>query len=179
MACDEGYKDGQVAEELKKANGDAPHQEGNAEAVTPESTISTVGFSDSTVTILDADGFETLSDILFRTEDEMLAVEGITKARLGHIRTQVKKLGFAFRSAEATPAEQAEKEMIQDATPAPKHVAEWKVYCRAWLKTEATHQAIRKRWNDERGLRNGCGVTSEDRDPIQAEMVARCKELGE
>lgn len=67
----------------------------------------------------------------------------------------------------------------ETASPAPKNVREWVVYNKAWLKAETSHEAIRKRWNDERALRNSCGVTSDERVEVQNIMVDRCKELGE
>ncbi len=62
---------------------------------------------------------------------------------------------------------------------APRNAREWEGYCKAWLKSADSHQEIRKRWNTERQLRNTCGVTSEERVPIQNLMLDRCKELGE
>jgi RecT family protein/RNA polymerase alpha subunit len=181
VSREEGLRDGQVSEELKKVNGEPEQQQettsGGPEAeagITPDSSIEAVGLSGKTVKALEAAGVEKLADLLMKSEAEVRKIPGIAKATLHHIVVTVTKLGFALRSEEPSPADQAEREMTE-----PKNVAEWKVYCRAWLKAETSHQAIRKRWNDERGLRNGCGVTSEDRDPVQAEMVARCKELGE
>ena len=66
----------------------------------------------------------------------------------------------------------------QTAVP-PKNAREWATYCAAWVKAEPTYEAIRKRWDAERSLRNSCGVTSEERVPVQNFMIDRCRELGE
>lgn len=59
----------------------------------------------------------------------------------------------------------------------PKNPAQWATYCRAWLAQSLDPDAIRARWNSERQLRNGCGVTSEEREPIMRLMEARCEDL--
>lgn len=79
-------------------------------------------------------------------------------------------------SAVAEPAESAPEPAP---APAPKNAAEWKRYCAAWLKTATDYKSIRQRWNDERGLRNACGVTQDERVPIQNLMLDRCRDLGE
>lgn len=53
----------------------------------------------------------------------------------------------------------------------PKNATEWARYALAWLADmehddSKNHQDIMFRWNGERDLRNACGVTSEDRQPI-------------
>lgn len=56
----------------------------------------------------------------------------------------------------------------------PKTATEWAAYCRAWL-TEyendptKTDQDAMLRWNNERTLRNDCGVTSDERQPVFVE----------
>ena len=74
----------------------------------------------------------------------------------------------AKSAAETVPAEQSK----------PKNAREWAAYCQAWLKVETDFGAVRKRWDAERQLRNACGVTSEERVPVQNLMIDRCKELG-
>lgn len=77
-------------------------------------------------------------------------------------------------------AEVSSSETVVGADPVlPKNIKEWESYCRAWLKEENDYTAIRSRWDTERTLRNTCGVTSEERIPIQNLMIDRCKELGE
>jgi hypothetical protein len=73
-----------------------------------------------------------------------------------------------------------EAETVVGADPMlPRNVKEWEVYCRVWLQEMTDCQAIHARWDKERTLRNTCGVTSDERVPIQNLMVDRCKELGE
>lgn len=54
---------------------------------------------------------------------------------------------------------------------APKDAAGWAAYTLAWLADfecsgEKTDQSAMVRWNGERDLRNACGVTSEERQPV-------------
>jgi len=56
----------------------------------------------------------------------------------------------------------------------PKNPEQWAAFARAWIvEYEAdpakTDQDLMVRWNNERSLRNDCGVTSEDRQPIFVE----------
>jgi hypothetical protein len=58
--------------------------------------------------------------------------------------------------------------------PIPKNAADWAAWCRAWIaEYEAdpakSDQDVMVRWNNERGLRNDCGVTSEDRQAVFVE----------
>ncbi len=103
--------------------------------------------------------------------------------RAGHVESELAQVG-GDRKAIAPPAEPStdqpsEQTVEPPSAEKPKNAAEWALYCRVWLKTETSHEAIRSRWNDERKLRNECGVTSDDRVPVQNDMVDRCKELGE
>jgi RecT family len=60
----------------------------------------------------------------------------------------------------------------------PKNATEWVKYCREWLDASADATAIKKRWADEMALRNTCGVTTDERAPLQAAMEEKCKALG-
>lgn len=193
VSRDEGHKDGHAEAELKTINGKsndkvestpvtaepehAEHEEAT-EGFSPDSALDVAGFSDKTIAVLKQHGIESLAGVLVLTETELKGMKGVAKAMVGHIKTTVEKHGFALRSEEKTAAEAAEQEMTE-----PHNVKEWEVYCRAWIdkakRERWTPADIRKRWNDERALRNNCGLTSEERDPVQQVMVAICKELGE
>lgn len=194
VSRDEGHKEGQTEQELKTVNGKsedkaagpaqaaaepehAEHEEAT-EGFSPDSALDVAGFSDKTIAVLKQHGIESLAGVLVLTETELKGMKGVAKAMVGHIKTTVEKHGFALRSEEKTAAEAAEQEMTE-----PHNVKEWEVYCRAWIdkakRERWTPADIRKRWNDERALRNNCGLTSEERDPVQQVMVAICKELGE
>jgi hypothetical protein len=56
----------------------------------------------------------------------------------------------------------------------PKTATEWAAYCRTWLAEyekdpTKTDQDAMLRWNNERALRNDCGVTSDERQPLFVE----------
>jgi len=110
------------------------------------------------------------------SELEQVAAGGQEILPLEQITTESepkKKRGRKPKSAaEPKPAE-------QPPPTSPKNAREWGVYCTAWVKATNSHEDIRKRWDAERQLRNSCGVTSEERVPIQNLMIDRCKELGE
>jgi hypothetical protein len=59
----------------------------------------------------------------------------------------------------------------------PKNPAEWKTWCQVWLSAATDPEQIKARWNAERALRNACGVTQEDREPMMVAMAKRIKEL--
>ena len=59
----------------------------------------------------------------------------------------------------------------------PKNPAEWRTWCQVWLSAATDPEAIKTRWARERQLRNSCGVTQEDREPMMVEMARRIKEL--
>lgn len=98
-----------------------------------------------------------------------------TRTRKGAKPTAEPKNEEVPKPDEAKPTETKSAEEPKP----PKNAREWADYCRAWLRTETSFKAIHKRWDAERQLRNGCGVTSEERVPIQNLMIDRCKELGE
>lgn len=68
-----------------------------------------------------------------------------------------------------------------DREPEPKHdpttPAEYAAHVDRWLQTEPNDDAIEGRWAKERKLRNACGVTQADRDPIRARVDSRIDEL--
>ena len=171
----EGHKEGQAAAEIAKAkNGHS--------GVTPETPIDEIGLTAKALAALESgtDGAETFSDLLKMTEAEVAAVPGIGKTVLSHIKKIVANHGFALRSdapVEATETPTAPKETKSIVLP--RNPAEWGVYCRAWIDGSSSVEAIRKRWDSERQLRNTCGVVEDDRKPVQDLMTARCKELGE
>ena len=54
----------------------------------------------------------------------------------------------------------------------PKNPQEWKVYCLAWIASTPKSD-LDIRWKLERKLRNDCGVTEADRDPIFDFLIAK------
>jgi hypothetical protein len=59
----------------------------------------------------------------------------------------------------------------------PKNPAEWQTWCRVWLSAATDPEVIKTRWARERQLRNSCGVTQDEREPMMVEMAKRIKEL--
>jgi RecT family len=55
----------------------------------------------------------------------------------------------------------------------PKNLAQYTAHVAAWLPDYDTEQDIWERWRMEKGLRNACGVTEEDRDEIRATLIAQ------
>lgn len=189
VSRDEGHKDGHVDKTIDQINGkttpaptDQPKAEPEkaADGVDPDSPLDVAGFSDKTAAILKQHGIESLAGVLMLTETKLKGMKGVSKAAVGHIKATVEKNGFKLRIDEPAQQEAAGAAAVLGATLAPpKNAREWEAYCRKWLDESADAAAIRERWNDERQLRNGCGVTSEERQPVQDLMMARCKELGE
>lgn len=75
------------------------------------------------------------------------------------------------KPTEALPA--ASAAVVTPQAP-PKNAEQWALYARAWIvemETDptTTDQSLMIRWNNERALRNDCGVTSEDRQPVFVE----------
>lgn len=59
----------------------------------------------------------------------------------------------------------------------PKTPAEYDLYCRLWLSLETSPDEIDNRWARERQLRNRCGLTLDERDPLVKAKEERVKEL--
>lgn len=59
----------------------------------------------------------------------------------------------------------------------PKNADEYALYMRSWLFELADADKIQMRWTKERKLRNDCGVTSDDRKPLEEDKDARMDEL--
>jgi len=58
----------------------------------------------------------------------------------------------------------------------PSTVAEYLAYARRWIKAEPDKVALGQRWAQERRMRNDLGLTSEDREPLEALMQKRLDE---
>jgi hypothetical protein len=76
-----------------------------------------------------------------------------------------------------TPPPKPEPKPEPKKTEPPKTPEQWKDYCLGWLKDLTSVPEIRQRWNQERGLRNSCGVIEEQRAPVMLAMQERCDEL--
>lgn len=90
----------------------------------------------------------------------------------------------ADRAEERSAKSKKGKEDIEEKeTPSvsvePRNAKQWAAYCQTWIKELKSYKDIRERWDEERQLRNKCGVTSEERVPVQNAMLDRCKKLGE
>jgi RecT family len=96
--------------------------------------------------------------------------------RPGHVETELSQVG-ENRPIERPATEPGDADTGEQ--PEPKNAQEWALWCVAWIKSATDYKAIRARWDSERQLRNKCGVTSDDRVPVQNKMFDRCKELGE
>ena len=178
VSRDEGHKEGQAAAEIEKAKN------GGAQNATPEMLLKDVpGFHKAALKTFAANKIETFSELLQLSEVDLLKLPGIGKTALANINDVIAKNGFKLRDEPAKPAAEgspsAPKTAETSSVVLPRTPAEWGVYCRAWIDATPSAEAVRKRWNDERQLRNTCGVVEEDRKPVQDLMTARCKELGE
>ncbi len=182
VSRDEGHRDGHVEEQIAEVNGKGEHKN-EVPRPSPETLIAGIGLNAGAMKFCATNAIETLAGLLMLSEKEIAESKGVTKATRTNIKETVEKFGFKLRVDELVAEHTEEATTVATTKPLtlaqPKTVKDWEPYCRAWFKEETDAATIRKRWNDERSLRNTIGVTSEDRDPIQAEMVARCKELGE
>lgn len=77
-----------------------------------------------------------------------------------------KKKGAAEAKAPAKPSTPP-----ADEPTVPKTSAEYAAYATAWITASTDAAVMDKRWNDERALRNNCGVTADDRAPIQEVLI--------
>jgi len=59
----------------------------------------------------------------------------------------------------------------------PKTAAQYVDYARAWIVASTDVDTMNKRWDSERPLRNTCGLTAEERQPIMNLMVDKRTEL--
>lgn len=76
------------------------------------------------------------------------------------------------QKTEAPPAAPAAVTQVSQATPVvPKTATEWAAYATAWIEAMVkdagqTDQEMMVMWNGERSLRNACGVTAVERQPV-------------
>jgi len=168
VSRDEGHKEGYVEQQLESAN-EVPEV-----VVTPSTSLSDLGLKKGTLTALRKTELETVADVFQLSEAEFKERIDNDKAFADVCKT-AETLGFTFRVDEHKQDAAQPVATVQ----APKNVKEWERYCLAWIDAGEDAKAIRQRWDSERALRNQCGVTSEEREPVQAHMVARCKQLGE
>lgn len=63
------------------------------------------------------------------------------------------------------------------AAPVPKNAVEYADYAKAWIVLSTDSEAMDKRWDAERALRNDCGVTSEERQPISDLLIDQREKL--
>ena len=90
-----------------------------------------------------------------------------------------KRAGKPPKGKATTPAEtEAEPPRGQNASKVayPSTVAEYLAYARRWIKAEPDKVALGQRWAGERKMRNDLGLTSEDREPLEALMQKRLDE---
>lgn len=77
-------------------------------------------------------------------------------------------------TADVAPQPAAEPDNAADQSP-PKTVRQYHRYASAWIKKCTDVEQLRRRWGDERALRNEIGMTSHERAPLD-EMVAKRRE---
>jgi hypothetical protein len=70
------------------------------------------------------------------------------------------------RPDEAPPADQS-----------PKNPTQYTAHAKAWIAASTDAAVMDKRWNDERAMRNNCGLTSDDREPIQDLLIDQREKL--
>lgn len=69
-------------------------------------------------------------------------------------------------------------EPAKAAAPAePKTATQYAEYAKAWIGESTDAKAMDARWDTERKLRNDCGVTSEDREPLTHLLIDKRNEL--
>jgi hypothetical protein len=59
----------------------------------------------------------------------------------------------------------------------PTNAMEWAEWAVLWIKEGTDIGAMRKRWAQERTMRNSCGVTGEQRGPVEKYLEDRCTEI--
>jgi hypothetical protein len=59
----------------------------------------------------------------------------------------------------------------------PKNPTQYAAYAKAWITASTDAAVMDKRWNAERPLRNDCGLTSEDRLPIDEVLIDQREKL--
>jgi predicted secreted protein len=170
---DEGHREGHVEKMITESQ--------TADSVTPETLVTDkrIGLNAGALKFCAANAIETLAGILQMSEKEIADAKGVSNTTLVNIKKAVAKHGFALRTDPPPVEADSPSQPKASETPPPKNAKEWSIYCAAWIKDGESAEAVRKRWNDERQLRNTCGVTTEEREPVQNFMTTRCKELGE
>ncbi len=86
-----------------------------------------------------------------------------------------KPKGGKKTKAAAADDKAAEENKIEAALP--KNPAQYAAFAVAWIKGSVDEQAMNVRWDTERGLRNDCGLTATDREPLMKQLADRRTEL--
>lgn len=145
----EGYRDGVVEAGL---NGDLDHSQDPADGAT-------------------------------QAQSDAEATEGAGKSR----KRVTGKPAKAVEASEGEPkaAEPApepvkaspEPEARTEPAKLPTNVKSYTAWLKDWLANFDTAEDINDRWSAEKKLRNACGVTAEDREPLEKMKAARIKDL--
>ena len=75
------------------------------------------------------------------------------------------------KAADAPPPQTAGEPTL------PKNPAQYAAYAIEWIAASTDLAEMNKRWDTERALRNNCGVTFEDRQPVEVKLIERREQL--
>jgi hypothetical protein len=82
----------------------------------------------------------------------------------------------AAKAEPAKPAASAHAPPLDRSKP-PKTVVQWQKYAVEWINAETDIDEIKNRWAAERSMRNGIGVTTDDREGVETIRDARIQDL--
>jgi hypothetical protein len=82
----------------------------------------------------------------------------------------------AAKAEPAKPAASAHAPPL-DRSKQPKTVVQWQKYAVEWINAETDADEIKNRWAAERSMRNGIGVTADDREGVETIRDARIQDL--
>ena len=80
------------------------------------------------------------------------------------------------KSKKKTKAADAPQQANAEPT-TPKNPSQYATYAGEWIAASTDLAETNKRWDSERALRNNCGVTFEDRQPVEAKLIERREQL--
>jgi RecT family len=113
-----------------------------------------------------------------RTTDVPTANADTQHADTARTKTLVRDADMPSKDEVKRVADRAEKKPdAAKAEPLPKTVKEYTAYAKAWILKETDADRLRRRWADERALRNNIGMTSEEREPLDEAIIKRRQKL--
>lgn len=112
-----------------------------------------------------------------RAELDQVAGSGKTIEGDAVLVDDADKAGGKRTKAKKGKAEPATDDDSKVAAAMPKNPAEYAVFAKKWIDEMTDADALAARWDAERPLRNNCGLTEADRNPIMAQMKERREQI--